>query len=95
MYTATVMRDLLASVADIVDDREKEHEREHLRTLWMLADFVPICFVSIDLEGPFVSTIFFSFCHSPSFMFWNVPDRREYPLAQPPLAQSLGFLVGD
>lgn len=67
MYAAIVMRHVLASVADIVDDREKEHEREHLRTLWMLADFVPICFIFIDLEGPSVSTIFFSFLRSPIF----------------------------
>lgn len=46
------MRHFLADAAAIFDKREKENECEHLLTLWMLADFLPVCFVSIDLEGP-------------------------------------------
>lgn len=45
------MRHHLADAVTIFDRREKENEREHLRTLWMLADYLPICFVSIDVEG--------------------------------------------
>lgn len=45
------MRHHLEDAATIFDRREKENERELLRTLWMLADFLPICFVSIDIEG--------------------------------------------
>lgn len=51
------MRHPLATISNIIDAREEESQREHLRTLWMLADFLPVLFVSIDLEGPFVSTI--------------------------------------
>lgn len=46
------MRHYLEDAAAIFDRREKENERELLCTLWMLADFLPICFVSIDIEGP-------------------------------------------
>lgn len=45
------MRHHLADAAAIYDRREKENECELLRTLWMLADFLTICFVSIDVGG--------------------------------------------
>lgn len=41
----------LADAAAIFNRREKVNERELLHTLWMLADFLPIFFVSIDVEG--------------------------------------------
>ncbi|KAJ0119683.1 hypothetical protein J7T55_013886 [Diaporthe amygdali] len=47
------MQYFLADGASIFERGEKESLRHHLRMLWHGADYFPVCFISIDLEGPF------------------------------------------
>lgn len=47
------MRHPLDDAATIFDASLAENEKGHLGMLWHSSDFEPICFVSIDVEGPF------------------------------------------